>query len=125
MSRVVNADLCCNSRGQEIEPNTKVWCPHVSLEMPAGFREVRVAEESLWADGKLVFNRSLAQVTLGTATASFNVGWHIVALPVINERPNDNPIQSVRDFLASMILLAPGSCPHDSREDRSRFLLLG
>ena len=79
----------------------------LALEMPAGFREVQVAEESLWADGKLVFNRSLAQVTLGTATASFNVDWHIVALPVINERPNDNPIQSVRDFLASMILLAP------------------
>ncbi|HET6250926.1 MAG TPA: AAA family ATPase [Tepidisphaeraceae bacterium] len=78
----------------------------LALEMPESFREVRVVEESLSVDGTAVFTRKLAQVTL-RATASFNVDWHIIALTVINERPPGNAIQTVRDFLASTILLTP------------------
>ena len=78
----------------------------VSFEWPANFREARILDESLSVDGKAIFTRHLAQTQL-SGGAPFGIDWHIVALPVINERPGERAIQDIKMFFASMILIAP------------------
>jgi predicted ATPase len=78
----------------------------ISFEMPETFREARVADESLTVDGNLIFSRQLAQVNL-TGGSTFGLDWHVVALPVIHERPGESWIQQIKSFFASMILIAP------------------
>ncbi len=63
-----------------------------ALELPSGFRELRVLEENLSADGAPLLTRSLAEVTLSGShgkTSPFAVDWHLAALPVISERQED------------------------------------
>ncbi len=78
----------------------------VSFEWPANFREARILDESLSVDGQTIFTRHQAQTQLSSAPA-FGIDWHIVALPVINERPGERAIQDLKTFFASMILIAP------------------
>ncbi len=78
----------------------------VSFEWPPKFYEARIAEERLTADGTTVFSREQAEVHL-TGGSGFGLDWHVFALPVVNERPPGNVIQTVRDFFGRMLLLAP------------------
>jgi ABC-type cobalamin/Fe3+-siderophores transport system ATPase subunit len=78
----------------------------VSIEWPANFREARILDESLSVDGHPVFTRQHSQIQL-SGGAAFGLDWHIVALPVINERPGERAIQDIKTFFASMILIAP------------------
>ncbi len=78
----------------------------VSFEWPPSFREARILDEGLVVDGNAIFTRHISQVQLSGGPA-FGIDWHIVALPVINERPGERAIQDIRTFLATMILIAP------------------
>jgi predicted ATPase len=78
----------------------------VSFEFPESFREARVAEEGLSVDGDVVFSRQQAQVSV-RGGPTFGVDWHIVALPVIDERAGANSIQQMKSFFKSMILISP------------------
>jgi predicted ATPase len=78
----------------------------ISFEFPNNFSEARVAEEELSVDGGVIFSRQQAQVTLANGS-TFRLDWHVVALPVINERPGEDSIQQIRAFFASMILISP------------------
>jgi len=78
----------------------------ISFEMPVNFREARVAEESLTVDGATIFSRQQAEVSLAGGSR-FDIDWHVVALPVINERPGEKSIQQAKSFFASMILIDP------------------
>jgi predicted ATPase len=78
----------------------------VSFEWPTDFREARILDESLSVDGQPIFTRHQAQIQLAGG-AAFGIDWHIVALPVINERPGERAIQDLKAFFASMILIAP------------------
>jgi ABC-type cobalamin/Fe3+-siderophores transport system ATPase subunit len=78
----------------------------ISFDWPAEFREARILDESLSVDSSAVFTRHQSQVQL-SGGSTFGLDWHIFALPVINERPPARSIQSVKAFLASMILIAP------------------
>ena len=53
----------------------------VSFEWPAGFREARILDESLFVDGNAIFTRHQAQTQL-SGGAAFGIDWHVVALPV-------------------------------------------
>jgi predicted ATPase len=81
------------------------------LELPEDFKELRVAEESLIANGEAVYSRSLAQVTLNRKEqerfASFPVDWHLIALPVIQERSTAEPVAVFRQWLAGILILRP------------------
>jgi predicted ATPase len=77
-----------------------------SFEWPAKFREARILDESLSVDGNAVFTRHVSQIHLSGGPA-FGLDWHIVALPVINERPGEEAIQEIKTFLATMMLIAP------------------
>ena len=78
----------------------------ISFEWPAAFREARILDEGLWADGQAIFTRQHAQIQL-SAGATFGLDWHTFALPIIEERPGQRAIQDLKAFLASMVLTAP------------------
>jgi energy-coupling factor transporter ATP-binding protein EcfA2 len=83
----------------------------LALELPDGFRELRVFEEKLAVGGNPIYSRDGAQVQLtGTKKdkeAKFLVDWHLVALPVIQEQSTADPLYIFKTWLARMLILAP------------------
>lgn len=90
----------------ELTLSAKRYKYSVAFEWPPNFREARILDESLYVDGKSIFKREQAQTQIADGPA-FGIDWHIVALPVINERPGERTIKDVKAFLASMNLIAP------------------
>ena len=84
----------------------------LSLELPERFREFRILEEELRLGNQLLYARRHAEVTIprdagGQAAARFNIDWHLVALPVIQDAAVTGPIHRFRQWLGGLILLAP------------------
>ena len=95
----------------EVDLRGKVYAYTVAFEFPEGFRELRVYEEKLAVDGKPVYTRELAQVHLAKAgqenEAKFIIDWHVVALPIIQLQPANNPLSVFKQWLAQMFILRP------------------
>jgi energy-coupling factor transporter ATP-binding protein EcfA2 len=88
----------------------------LALELPHGFRELRVAEERLSIDGQRIYSRDRDQVTFfrtidkairSTREAKFLVDWHLVALPLIQVQSDKDPLHVFKTWLARMLILAP------------------
>jgi len=81
----------------------------LALELPANFRELRVRDESFSVDGQSLFSRQLAGVKLnqGERDAAFNIDWHLIALPLIQERNPQDPLHLFRTWLSRLLVLAP------------------
>ena len=84
----------------------------LALDLPPGFRQLRVLEETLSVNGMPVFTRREAEVTLhrnlsGKAEVVFPVDWHLVALPVIQDRALADPLNTFRQWLERMAILSP------------------
>jgi energy-coupling factor transporter ATP-binding protein EcfA2 len=83
----------------------------LALEFPEGFKELRVLEEKLLVSGSPVFSREPALVQLPKAKKDreieFRLSWHLVALPIIQEKSEGDPLQTFRTWLSRMIILAP------------------
>jgi predicted ATPase len=83
----------------------------LALELPPGFKELRVAEERLSVDGEHVYIRDRAQVTFfKTPTvreAKFLIDWHLVALPLIQVGSESDYLHIFKGWLARMLILAP------------------
>lgn len=90
----------------ELALSSKRFKYAVSFEWPASFREARILDESLSVDGNAIFTRHTSQIQLAGGP-TFGIDWHIVALPVINERPGERAIEDIKTFFATMILIAP------------------
>jgi hypothetical protein len=74
----------------------------------------QVTEERLTVSDNLVFSRKEAQVTLtrkskgsNSHEPQFSVDWHLIALPVIQEQSEQDPLHIFRSWLANMIILSP------------------
>ena len=93
----------------EVLLEDKLYKYVVAFELPEGFRELRVFEEYLLIEGTPVYSRKEAQVTLISRNreAQFLVDWHLVALPVIQEQSETDPLHIFKTWLARMIILAP------------------
>ncbi|MDR3555307.1 MAG: AAA family ATPase [Syntrophobacteraceae bacterium] len=94
----------------EVLLEKKLFNYTLALELPEGFRELRVAEEQLVVDGNPVYSRERAQVTLHypePGRTEFGVDWHLVALPIIQERPGAGSIDLFKTWLSRSIILAP------------------
>lgn len=86
----------------------------LALELPVGFRELRVREESLKVNGAVIYDRELAQVRLwknnphrpDREEASFLIDWHSVALPLIQQSKGE-PLSVFREWLARSVVLNP------------------
>ncbi|MDX2273276.1 MAG: AAA family ATPase [Cyanobacteriota bacterium] len=93
----------------EVLIKNKLYKYMLALELPEDFRELRVFEEQLLVSGKSVYSRKEAQVTLTSRNpeAQFLMDWHLIALPVIQEQSETDPLCIFRTWLARMIILAP------------------
>ncbi|MDF5736373.1 MULTISPECIES: AAA family ATPase [unclassified Nostoc] len=95
----------------EVLLNEKLYKYVLAFDLPEKFKELRVFEEQLLVSGKPIYSRKEAQVTLHTSSqnreAQFLVDWHLVALPVIQEQSETDPLRIFKTWLARMIILAP------------------
>lgn len=83
----------------------------LALELPERFKELRVLDERLTVDGNSVYSRTNAQVELlskpADHTAQFRVDWHLVALPLIQQQSDSDPLHIFRTWIARTIILSP------------------
>lgn len=95
----------------EVLLEDKLYKYILALDLPEKFRELRVFQEQLLVAGEPIYSRTEAQVTLHTSSqnreAQFMVDWHLVALPVIQEQSETDPLHIFKTWLARMIILAP------------------
>jgi len=97
----------------EVELNGASYEYVVAFELPEGFKELRVLEEKLTAQGKNVYTRNHAQVTLSRGVgeeekeAEFRIDWHLVALPIVQEKSATDPLFIFRQWLARLMILRP------------------
>ena len=90
-----------------VELDGKIYEYSIAFEFPEGFREPRVKDEKLMFDGAVVYSRQEAQVELAATSVSFLVDWHVVALPIVQIRGQDNPIEMFRSWMSRLVLIAP------------------
>jgi len=83
----------------------------IAFDLPETFKQLRVIEEQLIVSEKPVYIRKDASVTLAKNSKNhepqFSVDWHLVALPVIQEKSETDPLRIFRTWLANMIILEP------------------
>ncbi|QLE56690.1 AAA family ATPase [Nostoc sp. TCL26-01] len=95
----------------EVLLNNNLYKYILAFELPEKFKELRVFEEQLLVSGDPIYSRREAQVTLHNSPqnreAQFLVDWHLVALPVIQEQSETDPLRIFKTWLARMIILAP------------------
>jgi energy-coupling factor transporter ATP-binding protein EcfA2 len=97
----------------EVELKGKIYGYAVAFELPEGFKELRVCDEQLTVDGQSVYTRKEAQVRLAKAgkqqekEAQFRIDWHLVALPIVQEQSQKDPLFILKQWLAHMLILRP------------------
>jgi len=95
----------------EVLLDEKLYHYVLALELSGNFKELRISEEQLLCAGTPIYSRKEAQVTLHASfqnrEAHFLVDWHLVALPVIQEQTETDPLWIFKTWLAHIIILAP------------------
>lgn len=95
----------------EVELKDQIYEYVIAFEFPEGFKELRVLEERLGAGGKAIYTREGAQVTLvrtgSEKEARFRIDWHLVALPIVQELSETDPLFLFKQRLARMLVLRP------------------
>jgi len=87
----------------------KLYKYELALELPENFKELRVADEQLSVAGKPVYSRKQAEVTIHISqrNVKFSVDWHLIALPIIQEQSESDPLRIFKTWLSHMIILSP------------------
>ncbi len=95
----------------EVELDDAIFEFSVAFELPEGFRALRVYEEKLSINNKPVYDRSLAKVERHRSgsgrEAQFVIDWHLVALPIVHQESEKDPIATFRNWLSRSLLLRP------------------
>jgi ABC-type cobalamin/Fe3+-siderophores transport system ATPase subunit len=95
----------------EVLLEKKLYKYIIALELPENFKELRVFEEQLLIEGHPIYSRKEAQVTLYNSPrnpeAQFLVDWHLIALPVIQEQSDTDPLHIFKTWLARLVILSP------------------
>jgi predicted ATPase len=95
----------------EVKLDGKVYEYAIAFEFPKAFKELRVSEEKLAVGGKAVYTRESAQVHLARTglekEAIFRIDWHLVALPIIQQQSEHDPIFVFKQWLARTLILRP------------------
>jgi ABC-type Mn2+/Zn2+ transport system ATPase subunit len=95
----------------EVELDARIYGYVIAFEFPEGFKELRVLEERLTVDGNPIYTRELAQVHLARTgldnDAQFRIDWHLVALPIVQERSRHDPLSIFKQWLANTLILRP------------------
>jgi predicted ATPase len=97
----------------EVDLKDKIYQYSIAFELPEGFKELRVFEEKLAVEGHPIYTRNDAQVLLARAgqqqekEAKFRIDWHLVALPIVQEQSQKDPLFVFKQWLARMLILRP------------------
>jgi ABC-type Mn2+/Zn2+ transport system ATPase subunit len=95
----------------ELHLEHKLYKYILALDLPERFKELRIFAEELLVDGAPIYSRNKAEVTLQSTSenrqAQFLVDWHLVALPVIQQPSEIDPLNIFKTWLGRTILLAP------------------
>ncbi len=95
----------------DVELDGRLYQYRLALEFPPGFRELRVQSEELVVTGQPVYSRELSKVsvikTSQKTPAEFNIDWHLIALPIIQEQSESDPLHLFKRWLARSVILAP------------------
>lgn len=95
----------------EVDLEGVLYIYEIAFELPKTFRELRVLEESLIVEGSSVFHRERASVTLSRQEqgreAKFQINWHLVALPIVEQQSADAPLNTFKRWLSQLIVLRP------------------
>lgn len=94
----------------EVELASNTYQYAVAFEFPEGFKELRVREEKLIVGSRPVYTRELAQVRLTRAhdrEGQFGIDWHLVALPLVQEQSQNDPLFIFKQWLARVLVLRP------------------
>ncbi len=95
----------------------------IALEFPGRAKEMRVVEEKLAVGGKPIYTRQLEQIslarTLADGGAKFRIDWHLIALPITQEKSGTDPLSIFRQWLARMLVLQllPSLISGDSEQE--------
>jgi predicted ATPase len=111
----------------EVALKDRIYEYVIAFDLPEGFKELRVLEEKLTVGGQPVYTRKEAEVRLaevdqlrGRITApdyhlplsnmkasEFRIDWHLVALPIVQEQSQKDPLFIFKQWLARMLILRP------------------
>ena len=95
----------------EVQLKGKLYAYSVAFELPTAFKELRVSDESLRVDDQTIYSRKIADVVLPRSSrdreAKFSIDWHLVALPIIQQSSDKDPIAIFRAWLGKMIIIRP------------------
>jgi len=95
----------------EMDINRDTYEYVTAFEAAEDDRELRVAEEKLSVNGKPIYTRQQAEVNLARmgrqAEGRFRIDWHLVALPVVQEQTQEDPLYIFKRHLARMLILRP------------------
>ncbi len=112
----------------EVELKSSKYEYVIVFELPTGEKELRILEEKLTVDSRPVYTRSGAQVDLPRGSGSiqelaratrFGIDWHLVALPIVQEKSPADPLFVFKHWLARILILRPipGLITGDSNEE--------
>jgi len=92
----------------EVLLEEKLYKYELVLELPEGFKGLRVREEILYFGERILYSRKGAEVSLEMRqdNPKFMVDWHLIALSIIQDSPAD-PLRIFKTWLANIIILAP------------------
>jgi len=92
----------------EVELDAKMYAYVIALE--SRLERLRVFEEKLVVDGKLVYTRKAPPVEFmetGDEPANLLIDWHLVALPVLQEQSRHDPLSIFKRWLRRILILRP------------------
>jgi energy-coupling factor transporter ATP-binding protein EcfA2 len=93
----------------EVLLNEKLYKYVLALELQDNVKELRVLEEKLIVAGEPIYARAGSQVIVMSqqSESQFSVDWHLIALSVIQEKSETDPLRVFRTWLSHMVILAP------------------
>jgi hypothetical protein len=96
----------------EVELNAGVYEYVIAFGLPQGFKELRVVEEELTVDGKLIYTHAHDLFDKKQGTIRFSdlmraIDSHLVALPIIQEQSHEDPLFIFKQWLARTLILGP------------------
>lgn len=95
----------------DVKLGGQIYQYNLALELPPGLKELRVLSEQLTVDGQPVYDREHARVALRRGApelrAEFRIDWHMIALPIIQEQSETDPVFLFKQWLARSVIIAP------------------
>jgi len=94
----------------EVLLDEKLYKYVLALELRENPKECRILEEELTVSTYYIYSRKSSKVILYEYECELRVSWKLVALTVIQESSESDPLRIFKTWLARMIILAPIPC---------------